>query len=530
MGIATQGLQVSDWLLSASDEAVSSALALLQELSIGNLLQDNTVEVYEKVKNRVVAGTWASNSGDRFHERIAARATELGSVSRGERILNLFGELQQITKVAPTDFQTRFDVTEAAEDICNAAVGILRADNDSGFKGSDLTSMIEFQMTKIFGGMSIKLDELSTLQQDNLVNRIRDFIKSLPAEQQRFILQKLGASDLSDTVVRQALTTGALWTAFTGAVSVFGFAFYTTAAQLLAIVSFHLLPFGAYVALSSTIAVLANPFMIPISALLGLWYLSCKNRALKRTMAPLLVTSLCLSGMETQSKNFSLRDTTSSDALSLWTQARLVRDERRGVAARAQGTRDDAQALLNGTCSQLDKARVSKASCERDRTLNERKLDQSAVTDVSSIANGAWGPALASSGRELKQAQDRLAKARGRRDSRMGIVDTALGYVGYCRDWVTIQSEINSREQQLVSIVKTKWQECGSSYPEDAAQLLQTMERATSEIMDAEALVNRLEDQQRRQSRNLDDASCSLRQAQSAQAASEKRYFGMGSV
>jgi hypothetical protein len=250
--------------------------------------------------------------------------------------------------------------------------------------------MIEYQMTKIFGGLNIRMEELSSTQQQSLVDRVREFLQSLPSDQQRFIMDKLGAADLSESAIRQAIASGAMWAAFAAAVQVFGFAFYTTAAHLLAIVSLHMLPFGAYVGLSSTIAVLSSPWMLPIFAGFGIWYYSRKNRGLRQSMAPLIVTSLCLSGMDMQARTPAHRQSAIDDALSLWAAARQTRDEKRSAAAAAKLDRDQAQSRLTATRNELAQARESKDKATSERNNLDQELARGVNAATDAIARGIW--------------------------------------------------------------------------------------------------------------------------------------------
>lgn len=273
MSSATGGIRVSESLLSASDDSLSSSLALLSEISLADLMLSKAQELFERVDNKVNKGHWSSDT-DHFHEKVVAKSREFASLSRGERLLRSIGELQKLMDVDPRDLRTSFDLVEVADDIGSAAVNILRQeklkDKDAKFTGNDVASMIEFQMVKIFGHLNVRMEELSSTQQQGLVDRVREFVQSLPAEQQRFITDKLGTADLSQSAIRQAIASGAIWAAFAGAVQVFGFAFYTTAAQLLALVSLNMLPFGAYIGLSSTIAVLSSAWMLPSHAVIAM--------------------------------------------------------------------------------------------------------------------------------------------------------------------------------------------------------------------------------------------------------------------
>lgn len=515
---------VSGYLLSASDDSFSSSLALIEELSLFNLMWSKGADLFENV-----GGTKSSKS-DHFHERLVATSKQFSALSRGERLLVAIGELQKLMGIGPRDLHTRLDLSEVADDLCMAGVKILREDKVAKFTGNDVSAMIEFQMTKIFGGLNIRMDKLSSEQQQNLVDRVHEFLKSLPADKQRFIMDKLGASDLSESAIRQAIASGAMWTAFAAAVQVFGFAFYTTAAQLLAILSFHLLPFGAYVGLSSFIAVLASPWMLPISAGIGIWYYSSKNTGLRKSMAPLSITSLCLSGMEVQAKNPAHREATVDEALSLWGAARSIRDQKRSVTATATSVRNQAQARLTATRKELSQviARKQKATTERDNL--DGQLAGAVKSAVGNIGSGRWGASLIGAAVKVQQIENEIRLAQQKRDSKSGFWGTIGAYIDYGFDAMALNAQLDSAKGALAQQVKSAWPREGSAYPPNAASLLRGMEEKTAQILSAQADITRLTTQEREESGKLDQASRELRVAEAAQAESERRYHGLGTV
>jgi hypothetical protein len=520
---------VSECLLSASDDSLSSALALIQELSLFSLMWSKGAEFFEKVNNKINRGTWSANS-NHFHEKVVAKGKEFAGLSRGERLLKAIGELQQLMGVPPRDLRTSFDLAEAADDIGMGAVKILREDKEAKFSGNDVGGMIEFQITKIFGGLNITMAELSASEQKSLVDRVREFLQSLPSDQQRFIMEKLGAADLSESAIRQAIASGTMWTAFAAAVQVFGFAFYTTAAQLLAIVSLHLLPFGAYVGLCSTIAVLSSAWMLPIFAGLGIWYYGRKNRGLRLSMGPLIVTSLCLSGMDVQARPPMQPETAGEEALSLWRDARTVRDQKRAVSANARSVRDQAQVRLSATRNELAQAvaRKAKSACERDSL--DRQLAPEVIRAASAIAGGQWGSSLTTAAARILEIKQQIGNARQKRDQQTGFWKSLTGSAEHLLDSWSLNSQLSSANDALVQEVKSTWPKEGSKYSPNATSVLWKMEEKTSEILAADTDINRLTTQERAHSKQLDQASTELRSAESEQTASERRYFGLGTV
>jgi CHASE3 domain sensor protein len=522
MPIADTALNVSEHLLSASDDSFSSSLALMDELSLLNLMLSKAAEVVEKVGNKLSQGTWSSES-DHFQSKLAAKTRQFAALSRGERLLLCIGELQKLMGVRPRDLHSRLDLAEVADDLCTAGVKILRGDKAAKFTGNDVGAMIEFYMTKIFGGLDIRMDELSSDQQQKLVDRIREFLQSLPSDQQRFVMEKLGAPDLSASAIRQAIATGGMWAAFAAAVQVFGFAFYTTAAQLLAILTAHLLPFGAYVGLSSFVAVVSSLWMLPVFAGVGVWIYHAKNRDLRKSMAPLIITSLCLSGME---ESQGLRESATEEALSLWKSARELRDEKRSATANAKRIRDQARERLAVTRSELSHARDRKRKAIAQRENLEEKLAQVVMSSVPEIVRGQWGGKLTAAATKFQEAWCEIVQ-KGGRTSWLWMVAPPLGL---SVEAIRINRRLKSAADPLIQQVKSNWQSQGSGYPSNAASLLAQMEEQTSQVLSAGSDIARLTAQERNDSRNLAQAAEQLTNAESAQAESERRYYGLGTV
>ncbi len=526
MSVGVTGSHVSDCLLSASDDSLSSSLALLSELSLANVMWSKGAEFFQKLDNKITEGSWACDS-DHFHEKVVAKSKEYADTTRGERLLRAIGELQKLMDLAPRDLRTAYDLSEVADDIGMAAVNLLKQEKDSKFGGSDVCAMIEYQMTKIFGGLSIRMEELSATQQQSLVERVREFLQSLPADQQRFIMDKLGASDLSEAAIRRAIANGAMWTAFAAAVQVFGFAFYTTAAHLLAIVSLHLLPFGAYIGLSSTIAVLSSAWMLPIFAGFGVWYYTRKNRGLRQSMAPLIVTSLCLSGMEVQARTPSDRN---DEALNLWAAARTMRDEKRAATKEARQVQKETQTLLAKTRDQLSMARATKESAVAQRNNLDQELTRGVIAAMSSIFSGNWCESLVIAAAKVHEVEARIARARQKRDAKKGFLASLGGYIEYGLGAVNLNGDLTSARAALVQQVKSSWPRDGSCYPPNTQAVLRGMDERVSEILAAEAEIRRLISLEREHSRQLDQASAKFAQADVARQASEACYHGLGTV
>jgi len=115
----------------------------------------------------------------------------------------------------------------------------------------------------------------------------------------------LGLDSLSDDYLKKVLVSGALASAFAGAVSIGGFGFYMGAASLVATIAGLAgltLPFAFYTTMSSLVAVVANPlFFLPLVLGGGVWLFHGKDSELKRKLAVNAVVQLALAGAAAES-------------------------------------------------------------------------------------------------------------------------------------------------------------------------------------------------------------------------------------
>ena len=531
---ATSAVGISDAILFASHESLASALALIEELSLLRLIWSKGSELVEKTSNVFSHGTWIADS-DHFHDVLTAKAKQFDSTSPGELLLRTLGSLQKLVEASPRDLRVSLDLSEVAEDICTCTVRILRENTkgekeDKKFAGSTTTDMVKFEMTRIFGGLNIRLEELSTSQQQSLVDAIRKFLEGLPPDQQRFILEKLGASEISEAAIRQAIASGTMWAAFAAAVQVFGFSFYMIAAQLLAIVSLHLLPFGAYMALSSTIAVLSSAWMLPIFAGFGIWYYSRSNQNLRKSMVPLIVTSLCLSGMEVQARNPGRLDIVGTEVLDLWRNAREDRDEKRRRTQKGGYIKNEAESRLQRVQAELKAARNLKDRATRERDALNRQFKEKVDQAMDRIASGNWGAVFSDQATKVCRAKDRVEEARQKRGKTKGWWTTIVGYVDWFFETQKLEETVKAELDVLSNQLKTSRPTDRGSYPPNITSMLESTARQVSEIMSAEKQISQLSEQESVASRDLKRASEELVVLENARKRAEEAYFGLSRV
>jgi hypothetical protein len=407
---------------------------------------------------------------------------------------------------------------------------MLRDDKKSDFTGSDIGSMIEYQLTKLFGGMEIKLQQMSGEERERLVNDVTKFVRGLPEDQQQFLTKKLGTNELSEAAIRKAIASGTMWTAFAAAVNFFGFAFYTTAAHLLAIISFHLLPFGVYIGLSSLIAVLSSGWMIPIAMIGGIWYVYRQNQNLKKAMVPLVVTTLCLSGMEKQGSEADLQQRTIDEALKLWKDARAERDHCRGDTDTAQTLYNSASQRLKATCEQLQAARARRTSLTLELHTKDEELKQFLFENVQRLSTGDWGDELIQPANRIQNDCARLADAQDKKQGRSGFWGTIVGNVGLWADSININQKIAAHKEELKTEALRVWGQTAKPSSPRALEILGNLAELGSQHKNVVETIQQLEREKEKESSAVTEANTALSQARVAQVTSESRYFGLAEV
>jgi len=522
--------KVSGSIIAASKEALCSSLALLSELSLFNLLFLKSADWLDSGWNLVTEQKWSSDC-NHFAEQLKLKAEQYAHLSDGECLLRVLGELEKLMEVNPRDLRTRFDMVEIAEDLCMKTVRMLRADTSAKFNGSTPVDLMDYQMGKTFAGLKVAVGNLSDAQQGQVFEAVREFIAKMPADQREFILKELDASELTEAVIRSAMLNGTLWTAFAVAVQVFGFAFYMMAAQVLAIISFHLLPFGAYIGLSSLIAVLSSPWMLPVFLVFGGWIYGRQNRDLRKSAVPMLLVTLWISGMEMENRPSANPAKTIEEALHLWSDARDCRNRARQTANEAKTRRDQAKVALNRTISELDAAESEKTKAETSIDTLNKSLSNEIFSAARAIAQGLWGPAGRDAAMQIAAVESRITKAQASRDSVEGWWDRAWEEMKYwAGDYLKLSSELENARKSLVAQITARSISEKGSYPPHVASIFREIEEQRSRVIDAHQSIERLRGLKSNQTRNLDLARQGFSKADSARSESEKRYYGLEAV
>jgi hypothetical protein len=447
--------------------------------------------------------------------------------SPGELLLRLYGEIKSLLPVPSFDFRSGMDFSEMAEDVCMAAVRQMRSDEEAGFTGATIESLIQFQMNKLFGGLQVSMGELSSAQQEALISKIKDYLTRLPADQQKFIMNKLGTSEITESVIRKAIANGTMWAAFAAAVQFFGFAFYTTAAQVLAFVSLNMLPFGAYAGLSSLIAVFANPLFLVLMAGVGVYFVGRKNTQIKQSMVPLVVTSLCLAGMEKQADAPAYRTEVLEQALNLWADARGKRDIYRAKESECKETLTLRQRELADLQGRLATEKNRLSGAESNVSSLTASLERTVYSSVASIEAGNWGPNLVCPARRVQAAQSRADRSWEGVSRAQGVWDTLVNAAKAPFIAWENASHLENAKKALLELVEVSSLEPGPSTVTprtiiaERAESMKVAEEAKREVAQLEFMV-------RTKKGNVSNAQSAYDTARSAREKSEQKYAGLG--
>lgn len=140
--------------------------------------------------------------------------------------------------------------------------------------------------------------ELDIETKKTIINDIRSNLTDLNQDDQKEILDSIGAKEFNDDAIRKVILTGGGLAAFGGAVNVAGFSAYILAAQASAFI-----PLVSGQALVSFVSVLSNPItMIGGTVAIGYWANDKANRSIHSALAIRVVSMLALQGMSNRDK------------------------------------------------------------------------------------------------------------------------------------------------------------------------------------------------------------------------------------
>ena len=387
---------------TASTEAIASILALLEETTVGAILSCKLNDWSEK-----------RAAGESLAKALEKKAAQYRREPKPELLLLLYARLNSIAGLKPRAYASPHDFADNCEELAEAAMTLARK-HDKGFTGSSLNDLVQHQAGIMFGQMAEDFRKLDPEGQKEFLGRIREYVASLPEEQRKILLEKLNVTELSDESLTKVITGGALGSAFAAAVGIGGFSFYMGASSLMAgmagIVGITL-PFGFYTALSSSIAVLANPLFLMAAIGGGAWFLiTGANSKIREKMLPLVISSLVVSSVAGDGDGSDGID----EAIALWQgdwqkvlDCREKVDGQQAALTLATRAHSSTKAALRQTDSDLKQAKRLRG------TLVER-ISGSVRTHLDIIELGRWGDDSVADASELRSLLQDIAEVDAR--------------------------------------------------------------------------------------------------------------------
>ena len=434
------GRLIWNGLLALPADQLASLLALLEETTFANVIGKKGKSIFSKE--------------DEFAEALKRRTEELSQLEQSFLTLKLLGKLEEMAGVNPGYLATRRDYEDLCGELAARAVALKR-EGEKKFDGKTLLDLLGFVMREMFKGISENFEDFDDEDQDQIVDQILEFLKSLPEDQQRVFREKAGIDDITEDTVRQAIISGTIGAAFSALVSVVGFAFYTTAASLLASLAGLVgltLPFAAYVGLSSWIAVLADPITIAVvlSAIFAAgWWKG--DRQVQQTLYPLVIVQLVASAASDELSHH--RAQRESRVLAAWRDAvrtyldiqetlDTLRDEKKACQDKLSEEREAIKPL---------RQRRDEVSAEIDAAWD--KIRSLAFEKLDLIAAGKWGLAYKEKAKAILEAKKELAKSQNPKQGG-GILDqVAEPFVRGYENW-TASSRLDEALDSLIKELK----------------------------------------------------------------------------
>jgi hypothetical protein len=173
-----------------------------------------------------------------------------------------------------------------------------RREAKTGFEGSTIDDMVRYVIQRTFQVLDEEFQKKSPAEQEKIAEEIANALHDLPPAEQERVRQAAGLPDLTAETLKQTAVLASLGFGVSGLVGFAGFSAYTTLTSLVFSVTSFIgitLPFSSYMALTSLVAGIANPFIfIPAIAGGGAWMTSKANRSIRGTLYPILVTNSIL--------------------------------------------------------------------------------------------------------------------------------------------------------------------------------------------------------------------------------------------
>lgn len=170
------------------------------------------------------------------------------------------------------------------------------------FSGNSVVDLARFVMRRMFEQLDQSFALKPVEERERIATDIAQQLADLPADVQERIWSEAGLANLSAAALMRTGSIAAVGGAMVGTVSLAGFAAYTTVTSIIhatALVIGLTLPFGFYTFATSSLAFLANPFVVGGVAIVGgRFAIKRANRQMRDRLVPVLVASAVIAATD----------------------------------------------------------------------------------------------------------------------------------------------------------------------------------------------------------------------------------------
>ncbi|WP_428911809.1 hypothetical protein [Niallia sp. Krafla_26] len=290
------GRILANGIVSLKGTDLRMVYALLCKTNVGHLLSSKT------------KGLFSKEGQDYFTKHLEDEVKKIENKDDHELQVDLFLKLTELLKLSGRKYTLKQDIEDQCETVVNEVYEQFQK-QDKQFRifiedmpqSSKLQQMIRFQMSHVFRELDGSFQDFSLEDQMRFASQVNEYIQSLPEEQKRVIQEELDIPELNDIMIGKAIMMNGTSMVFAIIAEVSGSAFYSTATSFVTRFSSlfgFTLPFGFYTGVTSSVAILTNPFFLfPLLVGGGAILINYQNKSLKKKLLPIILLQVSLPNM-----------------------------------------------------------------------------------------------------------------------------------------------------------------------------------------------------------------------------------------
>ena len=284
------GKLLAQGLLHAKGDELRLVYALIVETKMLDMLVARVKDTFQKETNH-------------FEEDLQNIIDGLKHIPDEQLQLQLFLHIARLLKINGAHYNVYAEIEYACAQIVDEAYTLMQAQQkdfkrySEGRTEEKAVQLVLYQMHKVFESFDTSMDELSEDEQQTFIEKIEAFMKSLPAEKQCELKEKLNIDDLTTQTIRQLIVSQGSVLVLTVLVEVAGFAAFTTLTSTIATIAGVFgatLPFGFYIFATSTLSIVTGPLAIAAAVIGGGALIKWQNDKVKKMFIPIGIVQLLL--------------------------------------------------------------------------------------------------------------------------------------------------------------------------------------------------------------------------------------------